>query len=278
MQSLVVVPTYKEIANLEPLVTAILAVDPCVHVLVVDDGSPDGTGACAEEIATRTHRVHVMHRSGKLGLGTAYIAGFRYALARGYDRIVQMDADFSHRPEDLPHLLRASASADLVVGSRNISGGRAENWSLVRHAISRGGSLYARMLLGLPIRDCTSGFKCFRSEALATIDLDRVASNGYGFQVEMNYLCYRQGLRLVEVPIVFPDRVAGRSKMSGPIVGEAATVVWRLRREDGRGMRGCVRSAVPRTPFTPSTTAHMRLVSPTGALPSRVADVEVVQH
>ncbi len=281
MQSLVIVPTYNEIANLKPLVTAILAVDPCVHVLVVDDGSPDGTGACADEIAARTPRVRVMHRPGKLGLGTAYIAGFRYALARGYDRIVQMDADFSHRPEDLPRLLRASAQADLVVGSRNVPGGRAEHWSLLRHAISRGGSLYARLLLGLPIKDCTSGFKCFRREALAAIDLDRVASNGYGFQVEMNYLCYRMGLRLIEVPIVFPDRVAGRSKMSGPIVGEAATVVWRLRREGERRMRGRARSTVSRTPAVPSIAAHARLVSSTGAvgaLPARAVDVEATHR
>ncbi len=266
MQPLVVVPTYNEIANIEPLLTAILAIAPTIHVLVVDDGSPDGTGDCAEQIAARTHRVRVMHRSGKLGLATAYIAGFRYALAQGYDRIVQMDADFSHRPEDLPRLLALSTRADVVIGSRNIPGGRAENWSPLRHVISKGGSLYARMLLGLPIKDCTSGFKCFRREALATIDLERVASNGYGFQVEMNYLCYRAGLRFAEAPIVFPDRTAGRSKMSGSIVSEAATVVWRLRREAPHAVPGRARSLAP-LPVARAATASV------DTLPSPVIEV-----
>lgn len=271
MQSLIIVPTYNEIANIEPLLTAILAVAPTIHVLVVDDSSPDGTGMCAEQIAAKTNRVRVMHRSGKLGLGTAYIAGFRYALAQGYDRIVQMDADFSHRPEDLSRLLQASTHADLVVGSRNIPGGRTENWSLMRHVISRGGSFYARMLLGLPIKDCTSGFKCFRRGALETIDLDRVASSGYGFQVEMNYLCYRAGLRLSEVPIVFPDRTAGQSKMSGPIISEAATVVWRLRRDAHHNARRGSRS------FAPSPAAYVTTTS-VDALSPRVIEREVAHR
>jgi dolichol-phosphate mannosyltransferase len=164
-----------------------------------------------------------------MGLGTAYIAGFRYALARKYTHIIEMDADFSHRPEDLPRLLQASSSADVVIGSRNVPGGRAENWSLLRHFISKGGSLYARTILGLPIRDCTGGFKCFRAGVLASLPLHRVTSNGYGFQVEMNYLCHRAGFQIVEVPIVFPDRKVGHSKMSRNIVLEAMLLIWKLR-------------------------------------------------
>jgi dolichol-phosphate mannosyltransferase len=173
----------------------------------------------------------VLHRAGKQGLGTAYLAGFRYALAHGYDRVVEMDADFSHRPEDLSRLLRASDAADLVIGSRNVPGGRAENWSPLRHLISKGGSLYARTLLRLPTKDCTSGFKVFRREVLAAINLEGVRSNGFGFQVELTWLAHRAGFRIVEVPIVFPDRTAGRSKMSLRIALEAAAVVWRLRHQ-----------------------------------------------
>lgn len=233
MRPLVVIPTYNERENLTSLVDAVLGTDPTLHVLVVDDNSPDGTGVLADTLAARNDRVKVLHRAGKLGLGTAYIAGFQYALPRGYDPIVEMDADFSHRPEDLPRLLAAAASADLVIGSRNVPGGRAEHWSPLRHAVSKGGSLYTRMLLGLPIRDCTSGFKCFRRATLAALPLEHVGSNGFGFQVEMNWLVYRAGLRIVEVPIIFPDRTAGRSKMSLHITVEAAAMVWRLRRGAG---------------------------------------------
>ena len=229
MRSLVVVPTYNEGENLTPLLRAVLAVAPEADVLVVDDASPDGTGSLADALARETGRVRVLHRSGKQGLGTAYVAGFRYALARGYDRVVEMDADFSHRPADLPRLLAAAGAADVVVGSRNVPGGRIVGWSLLRHAISKGGSLYARLLLGLPLRDCTSGFKCFRREALEALDLDALKANGYAFQVEVNHACARAGLRFAEVPIVFPDRTRGRSKMSGRIALEAAWMVLRLR-------------------------------------------------
>ena len=231
MDALVIIPTYNERDNLQRLVTAVLAVDPVLRILVVDDNSPDGTGELAEELARQTGRVHVLHRAGKLGLGSAYIAGFQFAMARGYDRMVEMDADFSHRPEDLPRLLAAADSADLVIGSRNVPGGRAENWSLLRHVISKGGSLYARLLLGLPIKDCTSGFKCFRREALAAVPFEGVRSNGFGFQVEMNWLIQRAGLRITEVPIVFPDRTVGKSKMSLHIMLEAARRVYELRRQ-----------------------------------------------
>lgn len=230
MHPLVITPTYNERENIAPFIAAVLAVDPAIHILVVDDGSPDGTGDLAEELAAATGRVHVLHRPGKQGLGTAYVVGFRYALAHDYDYIVQMDADLSHRPADLPRLLHAAAEADLVIGSRAIEGGRVENWSPLRHIISKGGSLYARTLLTMPVRDITGGFKCFSRRALRAVDLDAVMSNGFGFQVEMTYLCYRAGLCIVEVPIVFPDRTHGRSKMSYKIFGEAARLVWQLRR------------------------------------------------
>jgi dolichol-phosphate mannosyltransferase len=228
-RSLIVIPTYNERDNLPSLVTALLEEAPSFEVLVVDDGSPDGTGEIAEAIARKTDRVHVLHRPSKLGLGTAYVAGFKYALSDDYEYVIQMDADFSHRPKDLPRLLQATTSADLTIGSRNVPGGRSENWLFLRRVISKGGSLYARTLLDLPIRDCTSGFKCFRRRVLEVLDLDSVESNGYGFQVEMNYLCHRAGFRIIEVPIVFPDRTAGRSKMSRRIFLEAAALVWKLR-------------------------------------------------
>ena len=238
VRTLVIIPTYNERANLESLIRAVLATDPGIDILVVDDSSPDGTGALAEALAKETGRVRVLHRAGKQGLGTAYLAGFRFGLGHGYDRLVEMDADFSHRPEDLPRLLRAAETADVVVGSRNVPGGQVEGWSWLRQLISRGGSLYARLLLGLSVQDCTSGFKCFRREALARLSLDQVRSNGYAFQVEMNYLCQQAGLRIVEVPIVFPDRAAGRSKMSWRIVLEAALLVWRLRQQSRQARLG----------------------------------------
>lgn len=230
VKALVIVPTFNERENIRRLVYEVLAVESRVDILIVDDDSPDGTGAIADEIVSVESRVHVLHRAGKLGLGTAYVDGFRWALERDYDRIVEMDADFSHRPVDLPRLIDATLTADVAIGSRNIKGGKVENWSLLRKAISRGGSLYTRLLLGVNIHDCTSGFKCFRRNVLETIDFNEVKSNGYGFQVEVNYLCYRSGFQMAEVPIIFPDRRVGKSKMSRRIVIEAATRVWELRR------------------------------------------------
>lgn len=227
---LVVVPTYNEALNIERLIAAILAQGPQFDVLVVDDGSPDGTGALVAALAAGNPRVQLMRRAGKLGLGTAYIAGFRRGLHQGYRFICEMDADFSHQPHYLPALLAcAEGEADVALGSRNVPGGRVENWSLARQAISRGGSLYARTILGMPVRDCTGGFKCFRSEVLRRIDLDTIGSSGYAFQVEMNYRCHQAGFRIKELPIVFPDRVAGSSKMSRRILVEAALMVLRLR-------------------------------------------------
>ncbi len=230
MRILTIVPTYNERDNLPLLVPAILNIDPDLDVLVVDDNSPDGTGEIADHIASQMEgRVKVLHRSGKLGLGKAYVAGFEYALTHGYDRVIEMDADFSHRPEDLPSLLSAAATADVVIGSRNVPGGKTLGWSWVRTLISRGGSLYARLLLRLPIRDCTGGFKCLSRSALVRLDLEHLLSNGYAFQVEVNYACHQAGLTFAEVPITFPDRTAGRSKMSPGIAFEAALLVLRLR-------------------------------------------------
>lgn len=229
MRSIIIIPTYNEYENVRSLVVQLLALDAGLDVLVVDDDSPDGTGQIADAMAAETPRVRVLHRSGKQGLGTAYLAGFAYALAHGYERVVEMDADFSHRPEDLPRLLAAAESADVVVGSRNVPGGRVINWSPLRQVVSKGGSTFARLTLGLPMRDCTSGFKVFRREALQQLDLPAIRSNGYAFQVEVNYACARGGLRVVEVPIVFPDRTRGASKMSWRILVEGLWLVIRLR-------------------------------------------------
>jgi dolichol-phosphate mannosyltransferase len=233
-RTLVIVPTYNERENLQPLVAGVLAVDPDLDLLIVDDGSPDGTGELAEAMAGIEPRVSVLHRAGKLGLGSAYVAGYLRAVEMGYDRVVQMDGDLSHRPEDLRRVLDASEGADVVIGSRTVAGGRVEGWSLLRRLISRGGSLFARLMLGLPVRDCTSGFKCLRRCALLALDLHRLRSNGYVFQVEVNDACHRAGLRLAEVPIVFPARRRGKSKMNLGIVIEAARLVIALRL--GRGM------------------------------------------
>ncbi|HZT08007.1 MAG TPA: polyprenol monophosphomannose synthase [Chloroflexota bacterium] len=229
MSALVIIPTFNERDNLPALVEAILSLDAGLHVLIVDDGSPDGTGEIADRLARETGRVSVLKRSGKQGLGTAYVAGFRYALSHDFDLVVEMDADFSHRPEDLPRLIAAAKEADVVIGSRNVPGGRVVGWSPLRQLVSKGGSIYARLLLGLPVADCTSGFKCFRRSALQILDLDALRSNGYAFQVEVNFACAQAGLRFAEVPIVFPDRARGKSKMSWHIAAEAAWLVLRFR-------------------------------------------------
>lgn len=229
MKCLVIIPTYNERENLPDIVPAILGLGDCFDVLVVDDNSPDGTGQLADLLANGNPRVAVIHRQEKRGLGTAYVAGFEQALTQGYDYVFEMDADFSHDPADLPRLLAAAESADVVIGSRWVGGGGARNWSWLRTFISRGGSIFARTVLGLPIADLTSGFKCFRREVLASLNLRSVGSNGYAFQVEVNYLCSRQGFRIAEVPIVFVDRRVGKSKMSSGIVLEAMLMVLRYR-------------------------------------------------
>jgi dolichol-phosphate mannosyltransferase len=231
-RSLVVLPTYNERENIEAILLAILGQAADLEVLVVDDNSPDGTGQIADRLAeAHAGRVHVLHRAGKQGLGTAYIQGFVWALGRDYDYIFEMDADFSHDPADLLRLREAVAGggADAAVGSRWVAGGGTRNWSFLRTFISRGGSVYARLLLGVPVSDLTSGFKCFSRHVLERLDLLSVRSNGYAFQVEMNYRCYERGFRVAEVPIVFVDRRVGKSKMGTHIVTEAAWMVLRLR-------------------------------------------------
>jgi len=225
----VVLPTYNERDNLPAVVPAILAASPELDVLVVDDGSPDGTGALAQELAEREPRVRVLHRRRKEGLGRAYLAGFEVALRAGYGRILEMDADFSHDPGRLPALLAASREADLVLGSRYAPGGGTRNWGMGRRLLSRGGSLYARLILGVGVRDLTGGFKCFRREVLERIDLHTVTTAGYAFQIELTYRALRAGFRVVEVPIVFADRRVGQSKMTRAIVLEALWKVWGIR-------------------------------------------------
>ena len=230
-RALIIIPTYNERENLELLVDAIFEVEPRLHILVVDDGSPDGTGDLAETLAARDERVNVLHRQGKLGLGTAYIAGFKWALERDYPLICEMDADFSHQPRYLPALLAATEDADLALGTRYVPGGGTEGWGPLRQLISRSGNLYARAVLWLPFHDLTGGFKCFRRAVLEKIDLDEVRSEGYAFQIELTYRAHKAGFRIAEVPIVFPDRTRGDSKMSSGIIHEAMINVLRLRLE-----------------------------------------------
>ncbi|HEX2391863.1 MAG TPA: polyprenol monophosphomannose synthase [Solirubrobacterales bacterium] len=225
-----VLPTYNEADNIEPFVAAARAKLPdSARVLIVDDNSPDGTGRIADRIAAGLENVSVLHRPRKEGLGPAYIAGFRRALAGGAGLVLEMDSDFSHDPAYLPRLLEAAERADLVLGSRYVAGGGVSDWGPLRRAISRGGSAYARMVLGVDVRDLTGGFKCFRREVLEAIDLDSIQARGYAFQVEMTYRTIRAGFRVAEVPIVFRERQAGSSKMDGTIVAEAIWQVPRLR-------------------------------------------------
>ncbi len=226
--ALVCIPTYNERENISSIVEELLRVAP-VDVLIIDDNSPDGTGAVADGLADQHARVHVLHRPGKQGLGRAYLAGFRWALERTYKFIFEMDADFSHQPRYIPEFLRAIQDYDLVLGSRYVSGGGTVNWSSLRKLISKGGSLYARRILGVDVSDLTGGFKCFRREVLLAIDLDSVECTGYAFQIELTYRALEQGFRVKEIPIVFYEREAGRSKMDSSIVLEAATKVWGMR-------------------------------------------------
>ena len=229
-RALVCLPTYDERDNLEPITRAILAATPEVDVLVIDDSSPDGTGELADRLAATEPRLHVLHRAAKQGLGKAYLAGFAWALQRGYPLVLEMDADFSHNPRYLPRMLELAREADLVLGSRNVPGGGTVNWGLGRKLLSRGGSLYARTILGLHVKDLTGGFKCFRRQVLEAIDLGSVECSGYAFQIELTYRAVKKGFRVAELPIVFEDRRVGQSKMSRRIVLEAVTKVWSIRR------------------------------------------------
>ncbi|HVH46117.1 MAG TPA: polyprenol monophosphomannose synthase [Labilithrix sp.] len=231
-RTLIVTPTYNEKDNLPRFVDAVRSAWPDADLMVVDDNSPDGTGAIADAIAAKDAHVKVTHRPGKMGLGTAYTQAFKKGLAEGYDRFFEMDADLSHDVRYLPAFIAAlDEGADVVIGSRNIPGGGVEGWGLGRHFISKGGSLYSRTILGLGVRDLTSGYKAFTRRALEAIDIDSVHSNGYSFQIETTYRALRKGMRVKEVPIVFVDRTAGRSKMSRRIFVEAIGVVWKLRAE-----------------------------------------------
>ena len=229
-RALVIIPTYNERENIARIIDLVLAKDDRLEVLVVDDGSPDGTGAIVDGIKATNPRVNIMHRPAKRGLGTAYRAGFAWALERDYEYIFEMDADFSHDPAHLPQFLKAIEDADLVLGSRYREGKvTVVNWPIARLLLSYYANVYARMVTGLPLWDATGGFKCFRRKVLEAIDLNDVRSNGYGFQIEMSFRAWRKGFKIVEMPIVFVDRTEGQSKMSGHIVREAVLMVWRLR-------------------------------------------------
>jgi dolichol-phosphate mannosyltransferase len=227
--ALVCIPTYNEKENLARIAAAVLETVPGANVLVIDDNSPDGTGAIADSMAAGDARIHVLHRERKEGLGKAYLAGFAWALERGYAFVVEFDADFSHDPAALPEMMRRLEAADVVIGSRRVPGGGCENWPLGRRLVSAAGSVYARTVLGVPVRDLTGGFNGFRREAFARLDLDRIGTSGYGFQIEIKYRAVKAGLRVVEMPITFRDRRAGSSKMSGAIFFEAMLNVLRLR-------------------------------------------------
>lgn len=229
LKAFVVIPTYNEKDNVRTLTDAVLAQDPDLHILFVDDNSPDGTGALIDGLVAEHDRVHVLHRAGKLGLGSAYREGFKIALEMDADYLIEMDADFSHDPGTLPLFLSAIKESDLVIGSRYLNGVSVVNWPIRRLILSYFASVYARWVTGLKLRDCTSGFKCFRRSTIEAIDLSRVKSDGYSFQIEMNYRCMEKGFRISEIPIIFIDRHAGSSKMSGTIVREAVLMVWKLR-------------------------------------------------
>jgi len=229
-RTLVVTPTYNERDNIESFVNSVFLWAPSAHVLIVDDNSPDGTGDLADALARKDPRVRVMHRPEKLGLGTAYVSAFLQALRQDYDFFFEMDADHSHDPRHLPDFFQAFAQgADVIVGSRNVPGGGIEGWGLDRHLLSKGGSFYSRTILGVDVRDLTTGYKAFTRRALEEIDLSLVGSNGYSFQIEMTFRALMKGLKVVEVPIVFVDRELGRSKMNRRIFAEAVLVVWKLR-------------------------------------------------
>ena len=228
-KTLVVTPTYNEAENIERFISQVLAQGTEIEVLVVDDNSPDGTGDIVEKIRSANPRVHQIRRSGKMGLGTAYVEGFKYAITQRYDYVFEMDADFSHNPDEIPRFLQKMASCDLVVGSRYTNGVRVVNWPIRRLILSYTANLYTRIVTGLPIKDATGGFKCFKREVLEAINLDRVHSNGYAFQIEMNFKVWNKGFRVCEQPIIFVDRQSGVSKMSRSIVYEAVFMVWKLK-------------------------------------------------
>lgn len=229
MKSLIIVPTYNELENIRRLLPELMALGPDIQVLVVDDNSPDGTGKLADELAAEHERIIVLHRPGKLGLGSAYVAGFKYAIQQDVDCVFEMDADFSHDPAMIPRFIEQIATCDVVIGSRYISGINVVNWPMSRLLLSYFANIYTRVVTGMTIRDTTSGYKCFRREVLEHIDLDEVRSDGYAFQIEMNFRCWRKGYRMREIPIIFVDRRSGTSKLSRGVINEAVWIVWWLR-------------------------------------------------
>jgi len=229
MKALVIIPTYNERENLEKIVSEVLRQDSRLHVLIVDDNSPDGTGQIADKLAQSNGKILVLHRQKKAGLGQAYVAGFKFALQKDFDCIFEMDADFSHDPKYLPDFLKSIEKADLVLGSRYISGVNVVNWPMSRLLLSYFANIYARWVTGLPVKDSTGGFKCYRRIVLEKIDLDKIKSEGYSFQIETSYRAWKKGFKLREIPIVFVDRQQGESKMSKKIVREAIWMVWKLR-------------------------------------------------
>lgn len=229
MKSIVVIPTYNEIDNIINIIKAIFEVKSDMHILVVDDNSPDGTAATVKEFAATNPNVHIIVRAGKMGLGTAYCEGFAWALDNGFEAIMEMDADFSHDPKEIPNFMEAIKEYDLVIGSRYSVGVNVVNWPLRRLILSYGANIYARVITGIPVHDATGGFKCFRADALRKIDLKRIKSNGYGFQIEMNFKLWKQGARIKEIPIIFIDRRSGVSKMNKKIIYEALFLVWKLK-------------------------------------------------
>lgn len=226
---LIIIPTYNEKENAENIIRAVLDICETCDVLIVDDNSPDGTAAIVKELQKKTKRIHLIEREGKLGLGTAYVRGFKLGIERGYDLLFEMDADFSHDPQDLPRFLDAIKDADLVIGSRYKSGISVVNWPITRLFLSYFANVYARIVTGVPVRDLTAGFKCFRRNVIGAINLDAIHSDGYGFQIEVNYWVHRKGFTIKEIPVIFVDRRSGTSKMSKKIIWEAFWLVIRLR-------------------------------------------------
>jgi dolichol-phosphate mannosyltransferase len=255
-KTLVVVPTYNEQENLPPLAQRLLNLPVPVDLLVVDDNSPDGTGKLADGLAAKHPSIHVLHRTEKSGLGRAYIAGFKWALEHGYEFVFELDGDFSHNPDDIPMFLEAAKGADLVLGSRYLNGIRIINWPLSRLMLSKSAATYVRIVTGMPFTDPTGGYKCFRRRALQAIDLEAVRSNGYSFQIEMTHKLWRQGMKVVEVPIIFTERFQGHSKMSGHIISEAFWMVFRLWCQNGMRRRPRIPPAKDKDRETPPPGSH----------------------
>lgn len=228
-KTLVIIPTYDERTNIQNMIHSIIELLPEINILVVDDNSPDGTGDYVKELSEKDDRINVLQREGKMGLGTAYVDGFKYMLKNGYDYAIQMDADFSHDPKELPVFLNKIEHHDLLIGSRYIQGVNVINWPMKRLLLSYFANIYTKVITGMPVKDATGGFKCFKRKVLESINLDNIKSNGYAFQIEMNFKTYKNGFNIKEIPIIFMDRVEGTSKMSKKIVREAVTMVWKLR-------------------------------------------------